>query len=156
MTGHQHSCRSELGPNVSGRAAPPRPKRRRTSEAGDATVTAVAVIPIVMLMCFAIVQTAVGWYAQTALNAAAQDGLRSAQTNPAADPASNAIVSAQASARLNANFVNNLHATTATPTVGQLKVTVTGNVAGLFPGLTRTLTAKASGPLETFRAQGNQ
>lgn len=153
MNTHQQRG-SELGPTRSGRAAPPpyeRAARRRRSERGDATATAVSVIPIVMLMCFAIVQTAVGWYAQTALNAAAQDGLRSAQTNPTADPTNTAIVSAQ----LNANFINNLKATTATPAIGRLSVTVTGNVAGLFPGLTRTLIAKASGSVETFRMQGN-
>jgi Flp pilus assembly protein TadG len=120
-------------------------------ERGDVTVQAIFIVPLVMLTMFAIVQYSVAWYAKAALNAAAEDGLRAAQTSADANP----TPAAQASINTNARFVSGITITPTTPTPGQLTVTVTGNVAGAFPGLTWTITGRASGPLETFRAQGN-
>jgi Flp pilus assembly protein TadG len=55
--------------------------RREKGERGDATMQAVALVPLTMLLLFAIIQFAVAWFAKTALTAAAEDGLRAAQTN---------------------------------------------------------------------------
>ena len=131
-------------------AAPNRTRRGRLRERGDVTVTAVFIVPLVMITMFAIVQYSVAWYAKAALNAAAEDGLRAAQTNDLADP----VTAAQASIDGNAHFVSGIVISPTTPTPGQLTVTVTGKVPGAFPGLTFTITGKASGPLETFRTQG--
>lgn len=134
---------------------PPAPNRNtraaQRAEAGEVTAAAVVIIPMVMLLMFATVQYAVAWYAKAALNAAAEDGLRATQTNPDTSPST----AAQASLDGNARFVDAVTITTETPTPGQLTVTVTGRVPGAFPGLTWTLTGQASGPLETFRPQGN-
>ena len=67
---------------------------------------AVALVPLTMLLLFAIIQFAVAWYAKTALTAAAEDGLRAAQTNhPSPERA------ARESARINAGFVDDLTTT---------------------------------------------
>ncbi len=142
---------------TSGGAAPTRtqrhPKRRRrfASERGDVTASNVIVIPLVMLLCFAVVQYAVAWHAKNALNAAAEDGLRAAQTNALLDPTG----VARTSLTTNAAFIANVAATQTTPAPGRLTVTITGNVPGPFPGLTWSLTGHATGPLENFRVQGN-
>ena len=125
-------------------------QRRFRMERGEVTASAVVIVPLVMIIMFAIVQSAIGWYAQAALNAAAEDGLRAAQTNVTGNP----VPAAEASIDGNARFVSAITVTTATPTAGQLTVTVTGRVPGAFPGLTWHLTGRASGPLETFRPQG--
>ena len=139
-------------PAAQTRGVESRPNRRRdVRERGEVTASAVVIVPLVMIIMFAIVQTAIGWYAQAALNAAAEDGLRSAQTNAT----NNAVPAAQASIDGNARFVSGVTITTATPTAGVLSVTVTGRVPGAFPGLTWHLTGRASGTLETFRPQGN-
>ena len=150
--------------NVSGRCTAPanpttgRPGRERRScqrrirtERGEVTASAVVIVPLVMIIMFAIVQSAIGWYAQAALNAAAEDGLRSAQTNVTGNP----VPAAEASIDGNARFVSAIIVTTATPNPGELTVTVTGQVPGAFPGLTWHLTGRASGSLETFRPQGD-
>ena len=131
-----------------------RPNRRRRDpgERGEVTASAVVIVPLVMIIMFAIVQTAIGWYAQAALNAAAEDGLRSAQTNAT----NNAVPAAQASIDGNARFVSGVTINTMTPNPGMFTVTVTGRVPGAFPGLTWHLTGRASGSLETFRPQGNR
>ena len=79
-------------------------RRRRAGERGDVTVQAIVVVPLALLLIFAIVQFAVAWYAKAALTAAAEDGLRYAQTNPT-QPAE-AVTAA--SARSNAGFVTDL------------------------------------------------
>ncbi len=136
-----------------GGAAPTRKPRRRAhrSERGDITATNVVIIPLVMLLCFAVIQYAVAWHAKNALNAAAEDGLRAAQVNPDLDPSG----IARTSLTTNAGFISNVIITPTTPAPGRLTVTVTGNVPGPFPGLTWTLSGHATGPLERFQVQGN-
>ena len=90
----------------------PNRRRREPGECGEVTASAVVIVPLVMIIMFAIVQTAIGWYAQAALNAAAEDGLRSAQTNAT----NNAVPAAQASIDGNAGFVSAITITTTTPT----------------------------------------
>ena len=121
----------------------------RVSERGEVTASAVVMIPLVMLMMFAIVQTAIGWHAKSALEAAAEDGLRAAQTS-SIDQATGA---ATQSAQMNAGFVDDF-TVSATPTLAGLTVTVTGKVPGPIPGTRWTITARATGPLELFRPQG--
>ncbi len=113
---------------------------------------AVVIVPLTLLLIFGIVSFAIASYTKTALTAAAEDGLRHTQTNPdqPAEPA------AAASAATNAGFVDDLAITTNRTTTGQLTVIVTGKVPGAFPGLRWTITGTATGPLETFRPQGNQ
>ena len=123
----------------------------RKHERGEVTASNVIIIPLVMLLCFAVVQYAVAWHAKNALNAAAEDGLRAAQTNPLADAAR----VAKDSLTVNAGFVANPQVTQSAPQPGRLTVTISGNVAGPFPGMTWTLRAQATGPTESFREQGN-
>ena len=127
-----------------------RTKRRRTGERGDVTVQAIMIVPLALLLIFAIVQFAVAWYAKAALTAAAEDGLRYAQTNPT-QPAE-AVT--EASARSNAGFVTDLTVTSNRPGPGRLTVTVRGHVPAAFPGFTWSITGNATGSLELFRPQG--
>ena len=99
-------------------------KRRRAGERGDVTVQAIVVVPLALLLIFAIVQFAVAWYAKAALTAAAEDGLRYSQTNPT-QPAE-AVTAA--SARSNAGFVTDLAVTSNRPAPDRLTVTVRGHV----------------------------
>ena len=124
--------------------------RRRRGERGDTTVQAVVLVPLTLLLIFAIVQFAVAWYAKTALTAAAEDGLRQAQTNTAQPPEP----AAERSARMNAGFVDDLAAYSQRAANGRLTVTVTGKVPAAFPGLRWTITGTATGPIEEFRPQG--
>jgi Flp pilus assembly protein TadG len=121
-----------------------------TGERGDATVQAVALVPLTLLMIFAIVQFAVAWYAKTALTAAAEDGLRYTQTNSTQSPEP----AAQQSALMNAGFVDDLTITSNRTAGGRLTVTVKGKVPGAFPGLRWTITGTATGVAEEFRPQG--
>ena len=121
---------------------------RASGERGDATVQAVALVPLTMLLLFAIIQFAVAWFAKAALTAAAEDGLRAGQVNVAT-----AETAAQQSAKANAGFVNNLTATS-TASDDRITVTVRGKVPAAFPGFQWTITGIASGPTETFRVQG--
>jgi Flp pilus assembly protein TadG len=121
---------------------------RGPGERGDATVQAVALVPLTMLLLFAIIQFAVAWYAKTALTAAAEDGLRAAQINHASPEAA-----ARDSAKMNAGFVDGV-STTSTVGVDRITVTIRGKVPAAFPGFQWTITGTASGPAETFRIQG--
>jgi Flp pilus assembly protein TadG len=102
------------------------------------TVQAVVLVPLTLLLLFAIVQFSVAWYAKLALTAAAEDGLRYTQTNPTRAPETSATQSAMS----NAGFVSGL------------TVTVRGQVPAAFPGFSWTITGSATGPLEIFRPQG--
>ena len=123
---------------------------RQGKERGDTTVQAVAIIPLTLLLIFAIIQFAVAWYAKAALTAAAEDGLRYAQTNPTSQPEPVVLVSA----RNNAGFVDGLTVSSNRPTAERITVTVRGRVPAAFPGFTWTITGSASGRLEVFRPQG--
>ena len=123
---------------------------RQGKERGDTTVQAVAIIPLALLLIFAIIQFAVAWYAKAALTAAAEDGLRYTQTNPTRQPEPVVLVSV----RNNAGFVDSVRVTSNRPTAERITVTVKGRVPAAFPGFTWTITGTASGPLEVFRPQG--
>ena len=127
-----------------------RRSRGRSGERGDTTAQAVVLVPLTLLLVFAIVSFAVAWYAKTALTAAAEDGLRYAQTNAGQPPEP----TAEQSARANAGFVDDLTVTSTTNTAGRLTVTVHGKVPGAFPGLRFTITGTATGVREEFREQG--
>jgi Flp pilus assembly protein TadG len=141
---NQHKDRS-VAPTGSALASSERRKER-----GEVTASAVVMIPLVMLMMFAIVQVAIGWHAKSALEAAAEDGLRAAQTS-SVDQARGA---ATQSAQMNAGFVADLSVNAIPTSSGRLTVTVRGQVPGPIPGMRWTITARASGPLELFRVQG--
>jgi TadE-like protein len=109
--------------------------RNGGGERGDTTVQAVALVPLTLLLLFAIVQFAVAWYAKTALTAAPE---------PAAEQ----------SARMNAGFVDGLIVTSSRNAADRLTVTVKGRVPAAFPGFQWTITGTATGPVEQFRLQG--
>lgn len=111
---------------------------------------AVVLVPLTLLLIFAIVQFAVAWYAKTALTAAAEDGLRQAQTNAGQPPEA----AAERSAQMNAGFVDDLAASSERTGNGRITVTVTGKVPAAFPGIRWTITGTATGPSEEFRLQG--
>ena len=140
-----------VAPNRTNQRTNQRTSLKRRCERGDVTASNVIIIPLVMLLCFAVIQYAVAWHAKNALNAAAEDGLRAAQTNALIDP----TAVARTSLNTNAAFIANVAVIPSRPTPGRLTITITGNVSGPFPGLTWTLTGHATGPLETFRVQGD-
>lgn len=130
------------------RTDPHRSNRER--ERGDVTVQAIVLVPLTLLLLFAIVQFSVAWCAKLALTAAAEDGLRYTQTNPTRAPESSAVQSVTS----NAGFVSGLTVTSQRPSVDRLTVTVRGQVPAAFPGFSWTITGTATGPLEIFRPQG--
>ena len=144
--------REDVGLVAPARPQPTRPtnENAENDETGETTVSAVILAPLLLLIMFAVIQFAVGWHAKSALDAAAEDGLRAAQTNIYADP----VDAAKASAQTNARFVDHLTISTTPPGPGRLTVTVTGVVLGPFPGTHWSIVGRASGPLDRFRLQG--
>ena len=135
----------------------PRPRNTSTpaSERGEVSTEAVLVMPIVILLMFAVVQTGVAWFARNALDAAAEDALRAAQAQPASALAEVADTTARTSVSSNAGFIKDVAVTVGPASrADRIVVRVSGEVGGAFPGMRWHITGTASGPLERFRPQG--
>ena len=117
---------------------------------GEVSTEAVLIIPVVLLLILAIVQTATGWFARNALDGAAEDALRAAQQSESPDTA------ARDSVNTNAAFIRRVTVTVVpSERSDRVTVTVTGDVNGAFPGMSWRIAGHATGPLERFRPQGD-
>jgi Flp pilus assembly protein TadG len=133
--------------------------RRKPGERGSATVEALLLFPLVTLLIFGFIQTSIAWFARGAMQAAASDSLSAYQANTsglslnAPDPVATGVESM----KRNANFVQNVTVTGPVTASRADRVTyrVSGKVGGFFPGMSWTISAIASGPVERFRPQGN-
>jgi Flp pilus assembly protein TadG len=122
----------------------------KTVERGNTTVEALILVPIVFLLIFGAIQTAVIWHGQTVMRAAASRALRAESTRAAGVSTETAKEAVDALIAHDAKFITNAQVSVTEP--GELMVVVvTGNVAGPFPGMTMHLTQRASAYSERFR-----
>lgn len=123
----------------------------REPDAGLAMLEAIFTIPVVMFMIFGILQTAMWWYGRQVALTAAQEAARAARAYQASD------ADGQAKAT---SYLRQVEGTSssvlANPRVSIVRTgdTVTavvrGHVISLVPGLTLSVEASSSGPVEVF------
>jgi Flp pilus assembly protein TadG len=133
--------------------------RRVSGERGSATTEALLLFPLVTFLIFGIIQVSIAWFARGAMQAAATDSLSAYQelsTGLSIDPP-DPVATGMATMERNAKFVQNITVSGPESASRNDRVTfrVTGRVGGFFPGMTWTVSATASAPVERFRPQGN-
>lgn len=126
-------------------------QRVREPDAGLAMLEAIFTIPVVMFMIFGILQTAMWWYGRQVALTAAQEAARAARAYQASDADGEAKA---------ANYLRQVQGSNnpvlADPRVRIVRTgdTVTavvrGEVVSLVPGLTVSVEASSSGPVEAF------
>lgn len=124
-----------------------RARHRGPGEHGAATVELTIIFPIVLLLIFGIVQTAVWYHGRTLAMLAAQDALRATQalngtTEDGRTEAAQALASNGATGFLTEPTV------TVTRTRTSATVTVTARSLALLPGTSLPITQHAEGPVE--------
>jgi Flp pilus assembly protein TadG len=126
-----------------------------TTDRGALTLSYVIVMPVFLLSLMVIVQTAI-WYLgrETALAAAQQgaDVARTARQPPGAG-AEAAVVFARSAAP---GFLLVPSASTAGSSQETVRVTVTGRVPSLVPGMVIRVSEVVTAPVERFIAQGER
>ena len=120
---------------------------RASGQAGNTTIELVVIFPVVLLLIFGIVQTAVWYHARTLAMLAAQDGLRAAQAVNGTAAQGQATAAAALEGNGAAGFLTD-RSVTATRTRSGATVTITGRSLALLPGTGIPLTQTASGPIE--------
>ena len=117
-------------------------------DAGYSVLEAAIVLPIVFFLIMLIVQWAIVWHARSVTEAAAQEGLRTAdeyQGTAAAGKADTVTYLSQVAPHSLPNPQIRVTRTASTATV-----TVTAHVASVIPFGHFTVTESASGPVETY------
>ncbi len=119
---------------------------------GALTLSYVIIVPVFLAVLMVIVQASVWYLAREAALAAARQGVDAARVLDAAPGAgpSTAVAFARSAAP---GFLLNPRAYTADPKAtaqGTIRVTVTGTVPSLVPGLPLHVTQAAAGPVEQF------
>jgi Flp pilus assembly protein TadG len=123
----------------------------REPDAGLATLEALFTIPVILLMIFGILQTAMWWYARQVALTAAQEGARAARAYDATDAdgvaeATSYLSQVQGgSAPVLANSQVSMQRSANTVTVR-----VRGHVVSLVPGLSVSIDVTSTGPVEVF------
>jgi Flp pilus assembly protein TadG len=118
---------------------------------------AIFTIPVVMFMIFGILQAGMWWYGRQLALTAAQEGARAARAYQASD----ADGTAQAVSYLR-QVQGGSGPALADPSVSVLRsgdtvtVVVRGQVPSLLPGLTVSVEASSSGPVEAFVPVGGR
>ncbi len=113
--------------------------------------------PVLMVLVFVIVQTALFMHARHVALAAAQQGARTARSGSPAGttaPATDAQVQASTLTylhQLGADLVNSPNVTV-TRTATTASVRVQAHAISILPGFTLHVSETSTGPLETFRA----
>jgi Flp pilus assembly protein TadG len=129
-----------------GTRRPPHPDGE--SDAGYSVLEAAIVLPVVFLLLMIIVQWAIVWHARSVTEAAAQEGLRTAEAYQATAAAGRAdtvdYLTQVAGRSLTAPQV----AVTRTPRTATVRVTA--HVASVIPFGHYTVTETASGPVESY------
>jgi Flp pilus assembly protein TadG len=123
-------------------------RRRGHGEAGIATLAAVLVMPAVVLVIMTVAQAVVYYHASHLATAAAQEGVRAAQSRHATEADGQAHAEdflAQAGPSLVLGPTVDV-----TRTADTARVEVRATAARLVPGLSLDIHAVASGPVERF------
>jgi Flp pilus assembly protein TadG len=131
------------------RAGRLRDRLRHVDADGGYSVLEVAIVlPIVFFLIMLIVQWAIVWHARSVTEAAAQEGLRTAEDyqSSAAQGKADAITYLT---QVAPHSLPNPHVTV-TRTTNAATVTVTAHVASVIPFGHFTVTESASGPVETY------
>lgn len=127
-----------------------RPKRphRRSGDAGYSVLEAAIVLPIVFFLIMLIVQWAVVWHARSVTEAAAQEGLRTAEQYQATAAQGHADTVSYLSQVAPHSLPD--PQVTVTRTARTATVTVSARVASVIPFGHFTVSETASGPVETY------
>lgn len=117
---------------------------------GSATVEAVLVIPVVMLLLLVAVQLALWSHASQVVHTAASEGDASARSYGGGDQ----MGEARAEEVLRASQSNVIGPTVQVTDLpgGQVKVTVTARAVSILPGIQLPVSATAVGSIQEFRA----
>lgn len=134
------TCRESLR-----RGAPPRCR----GDSGSATAELAIVMPLLLLLVLASVHVGLWFHARHLVNAAAQEGARAARASGATDDDGYARAD-QMLHELGTGAVTN-PAVTVTRTAGSVTVTVTGESPAVIPGLTQSVSATSTSPIEEFK-----
>jgi len=125
-------------------------RRRGRGEDGDATLSFVLVTPVVLMLILAAVYLALWSHAQHVVIAAAQEGLAAvrveAGTEAAGEERASRFLDALAPARLVERAV------VVSRDADEARVSVSGTVESLVPGLRLGVRATAAASVEVFRA----
>ncbi len=146
-------------PRPHGKRRTGRGKRGSGRERGEISIEAVIIFPIVVTMMFVAIQAAFTWYTRNALQIAASDALSTRQTISTGYTTPDSEIGtidgvARTSLQRSAAYVNNLTVWETEPQPGYVTIHVQARIAGYFPGMTRLVEGRASGPLDAFRPQG--
>ncbi len=120
---------------------------RGRGQAGSTTIELVVIFPVVLLLIFGIVQTAVWYHSRTLAMLAAQDGLRAAQALNGSAAEGQTTAAAALDGNGAAGFLTD-RSVTATRTPAGATVTITGRSLALLPGTGIPVTQTATGPIE--------
>ena len=122
--------------------------RRPEAERGSATTEVVLLTPVLLFLVMAIIQFGLWYHAQHVAQAAAEQGVRTARSNGS---------NVEAGRQRAEDFLSDVAPTLiGSPVVvadreGDVaSVTVDGTAVALLPGLTLTVHAEASSPVERF------
>jgi Flp pilus assembly protein TadG len=122
--------------------------RRPEAERGSATTEVVLLTPVLLFLIMAIIQFGLWYHAQHVAQAAAEQGVRTARSNGS---------TVEAGRQRAEDFLSDVAPTLiGSPVVvadreGDVaSVTVDGTAVALLPGLTLTVHAEASSPVERF------
>ncbi len=127
------------------RPAPP----GRQHDAGALILSYVILVPVFLAAVMVVVQASLWYLAREAALAAARQGADAARVlhaPPGAGPSA-ALAFARSSA---SGYLLQPHATLAGSTPGTVRITVTGQVPDLIPGLPITVSQAAVAPVEKF------
>ncbi|HVV74630.1 MAG TPA: TadE family protein [Mycobacteriales bacterium] len=127
-----------------------RPRRPRCcdADAGYSVLEAAIVLPLIFFLIMLIVQWAVVWHARSVTEAAAQEGLRTAEQYQASAAQGHADTISYLSQVAPHSLPD--PQVTVTRNARTATVTVTATVASVIPFGHFTVTETASGPVETY------
>ncbi len=127
----------------------------RAGDRGSSAVELVILAPTLIIVSLLIVQFAIWFDAQHAALAAAQEGDLVAREDAATSSGWQGVAMTAAEnyyRGLGTGVLSDVVARTGTGAGETVSVTVSGNLAGVFP---RTVTVTVSGPVECFRTQAS-
>jgi Flp pilus assembly protein TadG len=123
-------------------------RRRGDSDAGYSVLEAAIVLPVVFFLLMVVVQWAIVWHARSVTEAAAQEGLRTAEAYQATAAAGRTDTLTYLGQVAPHSLPN--PDVTVTRTAGTATVQVTARVASVIPFGHFIVTETASGPVENY------
>lgn len=130
---------------------PPSPlaRRRCRGDSGSASTELVIVMPLLLLLVLASVHVGLWFHARHLVNAAAQEGARAARASGATDSDGHDRAQ-QILGDLGSNSVTS-PAIVVTRSGSSVTVSVTGQAPPVIPGLTMSVSASSTSPIEEFK-----